>query len=92
MESVRVVIDGRDEIAEIHVLADHGRHPKQIGRDIESALFSEFGVRIDHTRDEVRLQSTQMTGRFDKKLLDRVNAGRERLKELEREIDRRGLR
>jgi hypothetical protein len=48
--SVRVVTDGRDEIAEIHVLADQGRHPKQIGRDIESALFSEFGVRIDHRK------------------------------------------
>jgi hypothetical protein len=50
VESVRVVTDGRDEIAEIHVLADQGRHPKQIGRDIESALFSEFGVRIDHRK------------------------------------------
>jgi hypothetical protein len=48
--SVRVVTDERGEIVEIHVLADQGRHPKQIGRDIESALFSEFGIRVDHRK------------------------------------------
>jgi len=48
--SVRMVADDRGEIVEIHVLADSGRHPKQISRDIESALFSEHGVRIDHRK------------------------------------------
>ncbi len=48
--SARVVTDERGEIIEIHVLADQGRHPKQIGRDIESALFSEFGIRVDHRK------------------------------------------
>jgi hypothetical protein len=48
--SARVVTDERGEIVEIHVLADQGRHPKQIGRDIESALFSEFGIRVDHRK------------------------------------------
>ncbi len=48
--SARVVTDDHGDIVEIHVLADHGRHPKQISRDIESALFSEFGIRIDHRK------------------------------------------
>ncbi len=48
--SARVVTDERGEIVEIHVLADQGRHPKQISRDIESALFSEFGIRVDHRK------------------------------------------
>ena len=48
--SARVVRDERGEIQEVHVLADEGRHPKQISRDIESALFSEFGIRIDHRK------------------------------------------
>jgi len=48
--SVRMVTDDRGDIVEIHVLADSGRHPKQISRDIESALFSEHGVRIDHRK------------------------------------------
>lgn len=46
--SARVVTGDRGDIEEIHVLADQTRHPKQLGRDIESALFSELGVRIDH--------------------------------------------
>ena len=48
--SARLVRDERGEIQEVHVLADALRHPKQIGRDIESALFSEFGIRIDHRK------------------------------------------
>lgn len=48
--SARVVTDERGEIVEIHVLADQGRHPKQASRDIESALFSEFGIRVDHRK------------------------------------------
>jgi hypothetical protein len=48
--SVRLVRDERGEIQEVHVLADNARHPKHISRDIESALFSEFGIRIDHRK------------------------------------------
>jgi hypothetical protein len=50
IESVRLVTDEHSEIVEVHVLANQGRHPKQIGRDIESALFSEFGIPIDHRK------------------------------------------
>ncbi len=46
--SARVVTDDRGSITEIHVVADESRHPKQVSRDIESALLSELGVRIDH--------------------------------------------
>jgi len=48
--SVRVVTDDHGDIVEIHVLADQNRHPKQMSRDIESALFSEFGIRVDHRK------------------------------------------
>lgn len=48
--SARVVRDERGDIQEVHVLAEPSRHAKQISRDIESALFSEFGIRIDHRR------------------------------------------
>jgi hypothetical protein len=50
VESARVVTDETGAIVEIHVLADHHRHPKQISRDIESALFSELGIRVDHRK------------------------------------------
>ncbi len=48
--AARVVTDQQGEIAEIHVHADNARHPKQMSRDIESALFSEFGIRVDHRK------------------------------------------
>jgi hypothetical protein len=48
VSSARVVTDERGHITEIHVVADESRHPKQLSRDIESALLSELGVRIDH--------------------------------------------
>jgi len=48
--SARVITDERGDIIEIHVVADESRSPKQIGRDIESALLSECGVRIDHRK------------------------------------------
>jgi hypothetical protein len=48
--SVRVIEDGKGDIEEVHVLVDEKRNPKQIGRDIESALMSELDVRIDHRK------------------------------------------
>ena len=43
-------------------------------------------------RDEVRLKSTQITGRFDKSLLDLVNAEKKRIEAIKAEASRRGLR
>lgn len=37
-----------DRLTEIHVLASTDKNPKQISRDIESALFAAYGVGIDH--------------------------------------------
>jgi small-conductance mechanosensitive channel len=48
--SVRVAGNGQGAVDEIHVLVDNKRSPKQVGRDIESALMSELGVRVDHRK------------------------------------------
>jgi hypothetical protein len=48
VSSARAVADERGSITEIHVVADESRHPKQVSRDIESALLSQLGIRIDH--------------------------------------------
>jgi len=48
--SARVVADDAGEISELHVVADQSRHPKQLSRDIESVMLSEFGVRVDHRK------------------------------------------
>jgi len=48
--SVRVAGNGQGAVEEIHVLVDNERSPKQVGRDIESALMSELGLRVDHRK------------------------------------------
>ncbi|UCH34859.1 MAG: hypothetical protein JSV65_00450 [Armatimonadota bacterium] len=48
--SVRVAGNGQGDVEEVHVLIDNKRNPKQVGRDIESALMSELGVRVDHRK------------------------------------------
>jgi len=36
------------QLVEIHVLASIERSPKQISRDIQSALFATYGIKVDH--------------------------------------------
>lgn len=45
--SANVVVSGED-ISEIHILADIRRAPKQIARDVQSAIMAQFGVDVDH--------------------------------------------
>lgn len=35
-------------IREVHILSDQSRGPKQIVRDVQSALLAKFGVELDH--------------------------------------------
>lgn len=51
--SLKVVPDGHGGIAEVHVVSDAGVGPKQIVRNIESALLAEFGLQIDHRKISV---------------------------------------
>ncbi len=51
--SSRIVVGDAGEIAEIHVMATPERIPKQIVRDVESALFATFGTRVDHRKISV---------------------------------------
>lgn len=44
--AVRVVPDG-DNLREIHVIADSAKNPKQIVRDVETAILASTGLRID---------------------------------------------
>ena len=46
IKAVKVVGDG-DDIKEIHVLAGFEKNPKQIVRDIETAVFAITGLKID---------------------------------------------
>ncbi len=54
------IVKGKDgEISEIHILADASRSPKQVVRDIESAVLVQLGVELDHKKISV----AQLQGR-----------------------------
>lgn len=61
--SCRISTNGRGEIEEVHVVTDASRNPKQVARDIESALFSELGVRVDHRKISIaQLEGAESAG------------------------------
>jgi len=43
----RIVADSIGRITEVHILANPGKHPKQIVRDIQSVALASFGLEID---------------------------------------------
>lgn len=51
--SCGIVATRLGEVREIHVVSSGERPPKPIIRDIESTLYAEFGVRVDHRRVSV---------------------------------------
>lgn len=53
VEGCAVAINDWGSIEEIHVLTTAARGPKQIVRDVESALLARWGLRVDHKRISV---------------------------------------
>jgi hypothetical protein len=51
--SARVVTTPLGEVAEVHILAQAGLQPKQVVRNVESALLAQLGVKVDHRRISV---------------------------------------
>lgn len=47
VQASRVVTDG-ERVAEVHVLATRARSPKQLVRDVQSVVLTNFGVEIDY--------------------------------------------
>ncbi|HHY36438.1 MAG TPA: hypothetical protein GX518_01970 [Firmicutes bacterium] len=52
ISAARVVI-AKGQIEAIHILAEPDRNPKQVVRDVESALQARFGIDIDHKKISV---------------------------------------
>jgi hypothetical protein len=48
--SARVVTTPLGEVSEIHILAQSGLSPKQVVRNVESALLAQLGLRVDHRK------------------------------------------
>jgi hypothetical protein len=53
VKSARVVVSPDGEIIEIHVLTESGLTPKQVVRNVESALLAQLGIKVDHRRISV---------------------------------------
>lgn len=51
--AVSVVPDSNGGVSEVHVLAGSSRSPKQVVRDVESAVMARLGVPIDHKKISV---------------------------------------
>jgi hypothetical protein len=51
--SARVVVTPVGEIEEVHVLASSGVSPKQVVRNVESALLAHLGIKVDHRKISV---------------------------------------
>src|SRR3954464_9194308 len=48
--SARLVTTPLGDVSEVHVLAQAGLSPKQLVRNIESALLAQLGLKVDHRR------------------------------------------
>jgi hypothetical protein len=48
--SARVVTTPLGEVSEVHILASSGLAPKQLVRNIESALLAQLGLKVDHRK------------------------------------------
>jgi ABC-type transporter Mla MlaB component len=60
--SLKIVPDGHGGIDEIHVLSSSSLGPKQIVRNIESALLAEFGLQVDHRKISIaRVRSPEIS-------------------------------
>ncbi len=51
--SARVVVSPVGDIQEVHVLASSGVSPKQVVRNVESALLAHLGIKVDHRKISV---------------------------------------
>ncbi len=51
--SARVVTTPLGEVSEIHILATSGQTPKQVVRNVESALLAHLGLKVDHRKISV---------------------------------------
>jgi hypothetical protein len=46
----RVLVDGNQDVREIHVVASNSRKPKQIIRDVETLVFVKHGLKVDYRK------------------------------------------
>jgi hypothetical protein len=63
--AVSVVSDSAGDVSEVHILAGSSRSPKQVVRDVESAVMARLGIAIDHKKISVAQVDEGTTARYD---------------------------
>ena len=93
--SVKIVADGTGGIDEVHVLAGPDLGPKQIVRNIESALLAEFGLQIDHRKISVARVTGPDIATLDEPVLEAAAEAGERFQldsfQMERKAGKRAI-
>lgn len=77
--SARVVTTPLGEVSEVHILASAGLQPKQLVRNIESALLAQLGLKVDHRKISIAQTA-------DVKPLQALESGAVREKALQRTL------
>ncbi|WP_338818827.1 hypothetical protein MTCOM_02400 [Moorella thermoacetica] len=76
----RLVTEPDGSISEIHIMAVSGRNPKQIVRDVESAILVQLGVAVDHKKISiVQVELPELPGEVAEEGLSYTQGDRLRL-------------
>ena len=90
--SLKIVPDGHGGIDEIHVLSASTLGPKQIVRNIESALLAEFGLQVDHRKISIaRVRGPEISRALEEQSATAVAAAEQAAAPRERRLVLKGL-
>jgi len=90
--SLKIVPDGHGGIDEIHVLSSSSLGPKQIVRNIESALLAEFGLQIDHRKISIaRVRDPEISRAIEEQVAPAALAVEQVAEHKERRLVLKGL-
>ncbi len=59
--SCRIKLDRKNNVEEIHILSNTVREPKQISRDVQSTLTSEYGIDVDYKKISIAQIDEEIT-------------------------------
>ncbi|KUO51649.1 MAG: hypothetical protein APF76_13485 [Desulfitibacter sp. BRH_c19] len=73
--SCNVVISNEDgKIQEVHILSESNRQPKQMVRDIESAVMAELNIPLDHKKISVaQIKQTTPVSKYSRLIINSVD-------------------
>ena len=66
--SCRIKLDKKNNVEEIHILSNTVREPKQISRDVQSTLTSEYGIDVDYKKISIAQIDEEITSVNDFRL------------------------